>query len=327
MRHKSIDPALYALLALLLVFLSVPTHSYSVQFPMLALAIGLAVWSMIANAQRQKQEGTRRSSIGNIAAMLAILTAVSTGLHGPFGPELKSGAARAKLYREGNRLRQVGEALESYQREHGEYPAELTPFLTTPVSYLPTVPLDEFASGKSPHTYVHADGAWIVLSVGPDRQASDIWNAGVIPEPDVISHQTYDPTNGLASEGDLLVSRQGFLQQTRQRRREPREAFMERKGMNLDRVKGLVFTAPDTGEEYGTIRPREIGLSPEGFPIEKWTPIALDDCGNVFAFSRDGSIAFWDHETDEITVLADSFGTFASHCAEMDDVELDRSYP
>lgn len=93
--------------------------------------------------------------------------------------------------------------------------------------------------------------------------------------------------------------------------------------MEVEKVKGLVFKFPTSGEIYGTIRPLDAVLFIEGFPVEAWTPFADDDCGNLFAASDDGCIAFWDHETGEITKIADSFDEFVAHCTKHDDVELE----
>jgi hypothetical protein len=92
--------------------------------------------------------------------------------------------------------------------------------------------------------------------------------------------------------------------------------------MEIEKVKGLVFKCPTTGEEYGTIRSRGEDSTPKGFPAEGLSPFADDDCGNIFTVSRDGKILFWDHETEEIKPLAESFEEFSDHCTEPEDVEL-----
>jgi hypothetical protein len=93
--------------------------------------------------------------------------------------------------------------------------------------------------------------------------------------------------------------------------------------MEIGKVKDLVFKSPTSGEVYGMIRPLNTSSIIEEFPVETWTPFAGDDCGNLFAASINGHIAFWDHETGEITKLADSFGEFSKHCTKDDDVELE----
>jgi len=92
----------------------------------------------------------------------------------------------------------------------------------------------------------------------------------------------------------------------------------------IDRLVGLVFTHPETREEYGTIRPRKPGRArlADG---TNWTPIADDDCGNAFLLSPEGVVAFWDHETDEILEIASTWPGFVAGCAEPKLVELDPS--
>ncbi|MFH2047145.1 MAG: SMI1/KNR4 family protein [Pseudomonadota bacterium] len=91
--------------------------------------------------------------------------------------------------------------------------------------------------------------------------------------------------------------------------------------IDISGIKGLVFTLPASGEEYGTIREYDLDFYPDGFPVDTWMPFADDDCGNIFAVSADGKIAWWDHETDEITVLSDSFEEFCMNCGSGEDVE------
>lgn len=84
--------------------------------------------------------------------------------------------------------------------------------LTTPVAYMMSLVLDPLApGGRIPYAY-HVDGkGWIVFSPGPDRDY-DIRNPayvydGSIPQPSAQllagGPWTYDPTNGLSSNGDL----------------------------------------------------------------------------------------------------------------------------
>ena len=52
------------------------------------------------------------------------------------------------------------------------------------------------------------------------------------------------------------------------------------------------------------------------FPVQSWRPhtepcrqagsliLGEDSCGNFFLYAPDGSVSFWDHETDEETILA-----------------------
>ncbi len=47
-----------------------------------------------------------------------------------------------------------------------------------------------------------------------------------------------------------------------------------------------------------------------------------DSCGNVFLVAPDGSVSFWDHETDEETVLAASVEAFLAALVEPAPVTL-----
>jgi hypothetical protein len=91
---------------------------------------------------------------------------------------------------------------------------------------------------------------------------------------------------------------------------------------DLEKITGLVFTRPETGEQFGCIRPCE-GEHDHPARRAHWTPFAEDDCGNAFVVSLDGRVAFWDHETDEITHLATDWTAFVRGCAEQKPVELD----
>jgi hypothetical protein len=93
---------------------------------------------------------------------------------------------------------------------------------------------------------------------------------------------------------------------------------------DTESIHGLVFTHPETGEQYGTICTCE---SPQDHPATRteWAAVAEDDCGNAFVVSRDGRVAFWDHETDEITELAPNWASFAERCTILKPVELDPS--
>jgi len=70
------------------------------------------------------------------------------------------------------------------------------------------------------------------------------------------------------------------------------------------------------------------------FPVSSWRPhtepcrqlgsliIGEDGCGNSFLFAPDGSVSFWDHETDEETVLATSVEQFCDSLVEPTPVAL-----
>ena len=85
---------------------------------------------------------------------------------------------------------------------------------------------------------------------------------------------------------------------------------------------GKEFTSKLTGEGYGVFRTCAAGL-PEGFSPSKFgAPFAEDDCGNLFTQAKDGRICFWDHETNDLTIIAASWDDFAKACVEPQKVEL-----
>jgi hypothetical protein len=70
------------------------------------------------------------------------------------------------------------------------------------------------------------------------------------------------------------------------------------------------------------------------FQVQSWQPhtepcrhvgsviIGEDSCGNLFLHAPDGSVSFWDHETDGETVLAQSVEVFCTSLAEPEPVVL-----
>jgi hypothetical protein len=84
-----------------------------------------------------------------------------------------------------------------------------------------------------------------------------------------------------------------------------------------------VFTHPITRESYGPIRlsdPDTGSIRLNGAPS---VALAEDSCGNYFATTGDGALWFWDHETDDVVLLADSMEDFMRHCSVPPSIELD----
>jgi hypothetical protein len=91
---------------------------------------------------------------------------------------------------------------------------------------------------------------------------------------------------------------------------------------DLSAVFGKEFDSKLTGNGYGIIRKCGAVL-PSDFSISKFgTPFAEDGCGNLFTQTQIGSICFWDHETDDLTVIASSWEEFTSGCVEPKEVKL-----
>jgi hypothetical protein len=90
----------------------------------------------------------------------------------------------------------------------------------------------------------------------------------------------------------------------------------------LQSVKGKVFRNTSTKEVLGTIRPLAAAEKRTTLSGVHLDAIADDDSGNSFVIGNDGAVSFWDHETDEVTRLADSVPEFAAACEEPEPVEL-----
>lgn len=133
-------------------------------------------------------------------------------------------------------MRMIAKALEDYytdnnayppcssdpaQSEHKQLPNELlvpsfrraNPHylggtLTTPVAYLPAYPRDRFADAfQTFGYYTDARTGWIIFSPGPDRKFDlgwEVYDSSISqPSPELISRYTYDPSNGVFSDGDI----------------------------------------------------------------------------------------------------------------------------
>ena len=89
--------------------------------------------------------------------------------------------------------------------------------------------------------------------------------------------------------------------------------------MDIEIIQHKVFRTSN-GEEYGTIR--KLGKTlPSELVNSPYVPFACDDCGNYFV-QNSGLVAFWDHETSEITVLARSIDEFLKGLTEPQTVTL-----
>lgn len=91
---------------------------------------------------------------------------------------------------------------------------------------------------------------------------------------------------------------------------------------DIANIQGKEYFSPITNEGY-EVGEAFSGQLPEGFTIEAFgTPFAYDDCGNLFTENAKAEICFWDHETDEVAVIAKSWDAFESGCVEPEPVEL-----
>lgn len=88
---------------------------------------------------------------------------------------------------------------------------------------------------------------------------------------------------------------------------------------NIQPLLDLVFRDPSSGVEFGPIRKSHA----IAMPRPDLRVLAEDSCGNRFAISKDGAVHFWDHETDDLSRLAESFEEFARKCTAPTPVDLE----
>lgn len=159
-----------------------------------------------------------------VVAIIAILASIAI-------PNFLAAQTRAKVARAESDLRTISVGLASYHVDRNRYPptplASLSDrnlrlrFLTTPVAYLSTLPMEVFSRGED-HTYAYWSsnlsdamkespvyfylpdennrrGRWSLFSRGPDLNyelAVEEGGSGILI--------VYDPTNGTVSNGDIM---------------------------------------------------------------------------------------------------------------------------
>ncbi|MGA2650151.1 MAG: hypothetical protein ABSF28_06500 [Terracidiphilus sp.] len=87
-------------------------------------------------------------------------------------------------------------------------------------------------------------------------------------------------------------------------------------------VVGKVFVNPLTNEPYGPMRIEPSQTWFQNLDGVKFPILAEDSCGNFFTKDDAGSIFFWDHETDDLVLLAGSVQDFLAHCVDDLPIEL-----
>ena len=76
--------------------------------------------------------------------------------------------------------------------------------------------------------------------------------------------------------------------------------------MDYSSLMDRAFVSVRNGVTYGLHEPFA-GQLPEGFSrAEFGEPFFHDECGNLFTELASGELGFWDHETDQVEVLASS---------------------
>jgi len=128
---------------------------------------------------------------------IAILLILAVAL-----PSYRGSGVRRKYSRSKKTLRELTAAIGEYKKEKGVFPASLFE-LTTPVAYIEAIDRDPF----NDHYQYHTDGGrWFLCGAGPDRD-SDLDPSAVIEGGKeigfLLQEQSYDPTNGTRSNGDM----------------------------------------------------------------------------------------------------------------------------
>ena len=160
-----------------------------------------------------------------VVAIIAILAAIAV-------PNFLEAQVRSKVARNASDFRTMATAIESYRIDANKYmnsyPSqtyeEALNWLTTPVSYLTSIPQDPFRTDKTKSLnliyiydnledspaeaafkagiiaayfpFMHSGTQWYITGVGPDQvyEAEKVSNA---------PYKQYDPTNGTISQGDI----------------------------------------------------------------------------------------------------------------------------
>jgi type II secretion system protein G len=159
-----------------------------------------------------------------VVAIIAILAAIAV-------PNFLEAQTRSKVSRAKADMATVTTALEAYAVDNNAYPVAVLvpgPFrlrrLTTPVSYISSLPEDPFRAHQedigpfSIRVYMYGSmgvekpSRWALASVGPDRQVDtdpiqfypgytpELFYGGVAG----FDYTLYDPTNGTISRGDIF---------------------------------------------------------------------------------------------------------------------------
>ncbi len=165
-----------------------------------------------------------------ITAMILILFSVSM-------PSLLEAQVRDKVAKARADIRMIAFAMEEYYRDYKVYPAESESdathrgrtsrglfWLTSPIRYLENTPKDPFGEKisillKAPYffetggieilsaQYLKFDGClatWVLFSIGPDERENDVVSANPHWMTLDGSVDSYSPTNGTTSDGDIF---------------------------------------------------------------------------------------------------------------------------
>jgi len=107
-------------------------------------------------------------------------------------------------------LRGIKSALNDYAKDHDSFPTEGLSILTTPTPYLEKLNIDPFSRSKDQGYRYYSDGEnWILWALGPDRDYDIEPESMTNPKTDLrlyFMQNSYDPTNGSESNGDIWFS-------------------------------------------------------------------------------------------------------------------------
>ncbi len=154
-----------------------------------------------------------------VVAIIGILAAIAV-------PNFLNAQVRAKIARVQADARSTGSALEQYRLDNNVYPLDAFNrdpigliMLTTPVSFMSSLPVDAFKPdriemidtfdpGGGRWMELGTDtgqekvvGSWLLISAGPDGDDDTDGHPGW---PFGTTAWEYDPSNGLNSNGDIL---------------------------------------------------------------------------------------------------------------------------
>jgi len=166
----------------------------------------------------KRQTGFTLIELLIVVAIISILAAIAV-------PNFLHAQIRAKIAHCQANMHTIADALESYDVDWLGYPPERGPhlstddgvaqLLTTPIPYVSSLPVNLFVPEKDwnrQHWWQYGvappgDG-WCIESRGPDMvestpPAAQHYRESVLTEKAVFILNSYDPTNGLTSGGDL----------------------------------------------------------------------------------------------------------------------------
>src|SRR4051812_5486102 len=89
---------------------------------------------------------------------------------------------------------------------------------------------------------------------------------------------------------------------------------------SLETIRGKQFVHPVTKESYGLFRLSDTPVMFSTLDGQQLAAIAGDDSGNYLTQMQDGSVWFWDHETDSLVKLAISIPEFVAGCTELSEL-------